>query len=185
MPFLVDAPLALVAHRRPDIAAQLELMNVEAFSLSLFSNRALKLATARARPGREQCSGPDRGEYACGTEDANASMPSGHAQFVATAAGLTCVHHRYLPLWGSPAADTSACALMVTAAVVTAASRVVGDRHYASDVLVGAALGFGIGYGTPWLLHYRHGRTSGDSPRAVLLPLVSGDSLGAMAVSTF
>jgi membrane-associated phospholipid phosphatase len=32
--------------------------------------------------------------------------------------------------------------------------RIMGDRHYLSDVLAGGALGFAFGYGVPTLLHY-------------------------------
>jgi membrane-associated phospholipid phosphatase len=67
---------------------------------------------------------------------------------------LVCAHHHYLPLWGSPLADASACALAATGAVVTAGSRLMADRHYASDVIVGMGIGMGIGYAVPVLLHY-------------------------------
>jgi membrane-associated phospholipid phosphatase len=183
MPFLVDAPIAL-GRRRPDIAGQLVLMNLEAFAISSFTTRALKIGIGRARPGRELCGGPLAGEYACDTDDSRSSLPSGHASFAATAAGLTCVHHRYLPLWGSPTADAGACALMVAAALATGTARVVGDRHYATDVLLGSALGFGIGYGTPWLLHYRAGRRD-ENAGATLLPMVGDDRLGAAVVGAF
>jgi hypothetical protein len=41
------------------------------------------------------------------------------------------------------------------ARVATAAGmfRIIGDRHYATDVIVGSAMGFSLGYIYPWLLH--------------------------------
>jgi membrane-associated phospholipid phosphatase len=42
----------------------------------------------------------------------------------------------------------------VSLAAATAVLRVTGDRHYATDVLAGALVGFAIGYGVPTLLHY-------------------------------
>ena len=42
-------------------------------------------------------------------------------------------------------------------ALATGTTRVVADRHYASDVLVGTGIVFGIGYAVPVLLHYSRG----------------------------
>jgi membrane-associated phospholipid phosphatase len=44
---------------------------------------------------------------------------------------------------------------MLASATVTSVLRVVADKHYTSDVLIGAVLGFGFGFGLPMLLHYR------------------------------
>ena len=47
----------------------------------------------------------------------------------------------------------------------------MGDRHHATDVIVGSLVGFGIGYGVPTLLHYlpygyaRRARSAGLSIR--------------------
>lgn len=186
-PLLVDLPIALLVRDSPEVAGQMMLMNLQAFAVAGVVDRTLQLTVGRGRPGREQCGGPDAAEYSCGDRDAAVSMPSGHTMIAATAAGLTCVHHRYLPLWGSPAADTGACVIMVAATAVTGTTRVIADRHHLSDVLVGAALGFSIGYGTPWLLHYRSGARGREQEgmRAVFLPLVDGRTVGAAAVATF
>jgi membrane-associated phospholipid phosphatase len=61
-----------------------------------------------------------------------------------------------MPLWGHPIADASACGLAVSAAIFTGGSRLVADRHYASDVLLGLGIGLGVGYAVPVLLHYSH-----------------------------
>ena len=53
--------------------------------------------------------------------------------------------------------DLAACGVLLAATAGTAISRVVADRHYFTDGLMGAAIGFGAGYGLPWLLHYRYG----------------------------
>jgi len=184
VPLLLDVPIALVAHRSPEVAGQLTLMNLEAFAVAGLVNRILELEVGRGRPGRDLCQGPEADEYSCGTPDGNVSMPSGHTMITATAAGLTCVHHRYLPLWGSPLADASACGILVAATAITGTARIVADRHHTSDVLLGAALGFGIGYGTPWLLHYRSGLDH-EGPRVALLPLATPGTVGAMAAGTF
>jgi hypothetical protein len=43
-------------------------------------------------------------------------------------------------------------------ASATGVLRIVADRHYASDVIVGAVMGLSVGYGLPWLLHYCYAR---------------------------
>ena len=42
-------------------------------------------------------------------------------------------------------------------ALTTAVTRLVADRHYATDVVVGTGLGFAVGYAVPVLLHYSYG----------------------------
>jgi membrane-associated phospholipid phosphatase len=186
-PFLIDAPVAATVRGSPDVAGQMVLMNAQAFAVAAVVDRTMQLTLGRGRPGRDECNGPRAAEYSCGDHDAAVSMPSGHTMIAATAAGLTCVHHRYLPLWGSTAADRGACVIMIAATAVTGTTRVVADRHHLSDVLVGAALGFSIGYGTPWLLHYRSGARGREHEglRAVFIPMVDGRTVGAAAAASF
>jgi membrane-associated phospholipid phosphatase len=65
------------------------------------------------------------------------------------------VHHQFLPLYGG-AWDDVACATSLTTAFATGLFRIIGDRHYATDVIFGAAAGFSLGYIYPWLFHYRY-----------------------------
>lgn len=71
------------------------------------------------------------------------SLPSGHATFAF--AGATVLMHEYggvspwIPVGG------------YTLAALVAADRVRRDRHYAHDVLAGAAIGFGATELTYWL----------------------------------
>ena len=67
---------------------------------------------------------------------------------------------------------------MVLATAVTGVTRVVADRHYASDVVVGAGIGFGVGYGLPWLLHYRAGGQALDASHVFLVPFGGSRSVG-------
>jgi membrane-associated phospholipid phosphatase len=155
-------------------------MNLEANAVAGFINNALFYQVGRGRPSYVGCAADPGYDPLCGGTGNNASFPSGHVLGIATAAGLTCVHHRYLPLYGHPAADAGACALMSLATVITGATRVIADRHYASDVAVGATIGFLGGYGLPWLLHYR---TGADAERPAtrhvfLLPFAGGRSVG-------
>jgi membrane-associated phospholipid phosphatase len=64
-------------------------------------------------------------------------------------------------------------------AATTATFRVLGDEHWASDVITGALVGTIIGYGVP-LLHYRHhdiGRVDVAGMKLQLVPFGSGASL--------
>jgi membrane-associated phospholipid phosphatase len=186
-PFVVDLPVALFAHRQPRVMWQLGMMNLEAFAVAGFLNRFIMFGVGRARPSAASCANDPGYDALCGTVSNNASFPSGHTLGVATAAGLTCVHHRYLPLYGSVAADRAACVALVVATGATAVTRVISDRHWASDDVAGAAIGFGAGYGLPWLLHYRGGaaRPAGAAEawqRPLLLPMAGATTLGVALV---
>jgi len=184
-PFAIDLPVALFAHREPGVMWQLLMMDLEANSVAGLINNSLFHFAGRARPSTPDCAANPSYDALCGDIANNASLPSGHVLTIATAAGLVCVHHRYLPLYGSEAADAGACALLVTATAATGAARIVADRHFASDMLLGAAIGFGSGYGLPWLLHYRYGRTPGDGGEArtvTVLPLAGPSTLGLSLV---
>jgi membrane-associated phospholipid phosphatase len=64
--------------------------------------------------------------------------------------------------------------------VATAAAylSVAGDRHYLSDVMAGAALGWGVGFAVPYLAH----RHSADPrvPALRLVPAGEGRMLAAV-----
>ena len=174
LPLVVD-PLIVSLLGRGDAksAANLELMGLEAFSYAGLLSFVSTRISVRERPDTTECRRlhPDAANCELDTE----AFWSGHTSIVAASAGLVCANHRYLPLWGSPLADASACALAGTGALVTAVSRLMADRHYATDVLVGMGVGFAFGYGVPVVLHY--GRRKGDV-RVSFQP----DALGAGAV---
>lgn len=68
----------------------------------------------------------------------------------------------------------AACATTLVAASATGVLRVVADKHWASDVLVGSAVGTATGLLFPLLLHY----TSGARPPVAILPEASPSYLG-------
>lgn len=157
-PYLVDvAGASLVAHRSPDVAAQLALMDTEVFALVGVLNFGLTNAIARQRPLVRACAGGADPEFPRCTESGRdyQSFFGGHAAVSFAAAGLTCAHHQNLPLYGGGAPDILACAALVANGAAVAWTRMMADKHYLSDNLVGAALGFGLGYGIPSYLHYR------------------------------
>jgi membrane-associated phospholipid phosphatase len=179
-PYAVDLPVVLLVHREPGVMWQLLMMDLQANAVAGLINNTLYHVAGRGRPDAADCAANPNYDPLCGGASNNASFPSGHVLTIATATGLVCVHHRYLPLYGSKVADASACALLAAATFATGVARIVADRHFATDMLIGGAIGFGSGYGLPWLLHYRYGRleTVDESPHVTLLPLAGPKMLG-------
>jgi membrane-associated phospholipid phosphatase len=138
------------------VAWQLTLMNAQAFALNTVVGTLLYKAVARARPAYAGCARDRYSDPLCDT-GSFASFPSSHTSTAFTAAGLTCIHHKFLPLYGGDPWDSAACAGSVVIASATGLFRVVGDRHYLSDVVLGAAFGFSLGYLYPYLFHYQYG----------------------------
>jgi len=128
-PFLLDAGLLTgVVHRRGDLAWQMAILDAEALTLTGLLTESTKRLAARARP-----SGP--GE--------NDSFFSGHASIASAGATLLCLQHLELDLLGNKAADAAVCGAAGVAALSTGLLRIISDRHWASDVIVGTAVGVG------------------------------------------
>ena len=171
IPLLVD-PLLIAWLGRDDgkAALNLGLVGLEAFAYAGLSSFISTRLSLRQRPDSSQCWRENPDGIGCEPVDTEAFW-SGHTTIAAASAGLVCANHRYLPLWGHPVADASACVLSTTGAVVTAVSRILADRHYTTDVIVGMGMGFGFGYAVPVLLHYSHGRRE---VRVALQPVALG-----------
>lgn len=153
IPLLID-PLVAWSHGDGKAARNMAWIGLEAFSYSGLLSFASTSISARERPDSSECLRHNADGSGCAVD--TESFWSGHSTITATSAGVVCANHRYMPLWGHPVADASACAVAVGSALTTAVSRVAADRHYATDVLVGMGLGFGVGYAVPVLLHYSH-----------------------------
>jgi membrane-associated phospholipid phosphatase len=177
----VDSFVVPLARGSFDVAWQLTWMDLESYAFGSIATFTLYDTIGRARPSYADClrqpSGPD-----CRVSP-TASFPSGHTAEVFLSAGLSCTNHAHVPIYGSPLMDALACARDVTLATADGVLRIMGDRHYASDVLTGAAIGFSFGYGLPWLLHYVS-RNARRSLQVSLTPLVGGET-GLAATGTF
>lgn len=165
VPYIVDNFfVALWLHDNPDVAVQMTLIDMQSLGLAGVVTLASEHAIPRERPFARDCgsdgdvhdSSGDISER-CGHGDDFKSFYSGHAAASATMAGLTCLHHRHLPLYGGGGADIVPCLTMVAVAAVTGATRIVADRHWASDVMLGWAVGGLSGYVLPSVLHYGWG----------------------------
>lgn len=150
--------IAWWVHGSGDVAIQMALIDIEAVALNSVVNSLVAAVTSRERPYGDGCADVSRaGIDDCTDRRRYRSFFSGHTSTSFTAAGLTCMHHAYLPLYGGGAGDTIACGTSFLAAGAVGMLRVVADQHYVSDVLVGAGIGTLTGLGVPWLLHYRGG----------------------------
>ena len=169
-----------------DVAWQTTVMNAQAFGFVGLLSRLGHRVVARARPDLEECERDPEYAERCFIGEL-ASFPSGHTSSAAVGAGLVCAHHAYLPLYGGGAADLAACATGIAFSSANGYLRLVADRHYASDVIVGAVLGFGAGFGLPLLLHYRPEPepTPSAALRWTVVPSAAGDRLGAALIGRF
>ena len=156
----VDSLAVPLARRGSDAAGQFASLDAEAFSISLLISNLTFKAVARARPSYVDCHNNPLFEPLCDSSRF-ASFPSGHTNAAFTAAGLSCAHHLHAAVYDDKLADSLACAGTLLLAATTGTLRIVGDRHYATDVWMGAVIGFAVGYGLPTLFHY--GRASRES----------------------
>lgn len=136
-----------------DVAWQLTAINLQSAAVNALLTRSGHRFVARERPDVGPCSSDATYDDHC-FGGSNASFPSGHASAAFMGASLACVHHSNLPLYGGGGPDVAVCAATTGMAVVNGFARIVADRHYATDVIAGAAIGALSGFAMPVLLHY-------------------------------
>jgi membrane-associated phospholipid phosphatase len=181
VPWAVTLPVVVLGYQQYRLAWQMAWMNFEAIAVANFLNNVSFYLVGRGRPSTHSCNGDPSYDGICGGIGNNASFPSGHTVTIATAAGLTCVHHTRMPILDNKVADRGICAAMLLATLATGITRMMADRHFASDVFIGAALGLGSGFGLPTVMHYglRSTETAAPAPRQVtLVPFGDGRSVG-------
>ncbi len=177
-PFAADALTAAWWYRGSrESAEQMALIDLETLAISGALQGATNVLVSRERPFGQGCG---EGELPSDAIDCKNSFHyrsffSGHSAFSFTGAALICVHHFENELLGAPW-DALSCAGGYAVAATTATFRVVADVHYATDILLGAAVGTLVGYSVP-LLHYRHvvgssGRAGVTQPNQLQLHLI-------------
>jgi membrane-associated phospholipid phosphatase len=187
---LLDGIVLPLAAGNPDLAFQLTLINAQVFAASGLVVAGLYTTTGRARPSYRECATQTSNDPLCG-KGSFADFPSGHAGAAFAAAGIACSTHSHLPLYGGGGWDVAACVEALMLASGSGMIRVIADRHWISDVIVGGGIGFMFGYGLPSLLHFGFGRrtvgTLVDRPdfKLGLAPGVGAGGVGAMAVGMF
>lgn len=182
-PFLVDSLSAMYWYRRSDdVAGQMALISLEAMAFSAAVQGIVSGIATRERPFVRDCGTKIDAELEdCVERDRLRSFFSGHTSNAFAGASVTCSHHLRHHVFGNALADGAACGLAFVSAATVGTMRVVGQRHYVTDVLTGAAIGTASGFGIPWLLHYgplaRPANTSA-SLRWSLVPMPDGVALG-------
>ncbi|GMR00630.1 MAG: hypothetical protein BMS9Abin18_1499 [Zetaproteobacteria bacterium] len=117
-----------------DRAMQTAGTYVEAAAFSLLATGLLKVATGRERPVQP---GTNNGQFHPGSfNDARTSFPSGHVALAFSVVGVLSAQ-RGVPWWAAP--------LAAVGGSVTMFARVRDKRHWASDTVAAALIGFGIG----------------------------------------
>jgi hypothetical protein len=198
VPFVVDDYFAAASvHQNAEVAWQLAVIDLQSFGIAGLVSLTAEHAVGRARPYTLSCDANNQVLDAqghvlqtCGTGNDFRSFYSGHATATATTAGLVCVHHQHLPLFGGGFADLAPCLLMIGVSAATGVLRLVYDEHWASDVMVGWADGVLSGYVLPSLLHFGFGsgrpvgeiKTGSIDAVPTLLPRPGGTELGMVGV---
>ncbi len=117
------------------------ILTIEAATNSLIVGEVFKAVTQRARPN----DGNHQGDFFNSTSISNSSFPSVHALLAWSAASV--LTHEY------PGPLTKV--LSYGLATVVSAARVAGRDHFPSDVVVGSAMGWLIGWQT-YKSHHNH-----------------------------
>jgi len=173
--------------RARGVAWQLTWIDLQAIGFTELLQTVVSHAASRERPyGRTCPAHPSPDNTDCTSDNRYQSFFSGHTSLAFTLAGLTCMHHAHLPLWGGGAPDALACALASGAAVTVGVLRTVADKHYLTDVLTGAGVGALSGFGIP-LLYYGTGkvRPVADGRPAAVSATVVPSLTGAALVGRF
>jgi len=172
-------------HANWDVAWQMTAINLESIAITGLLSRSGHRLIARERPDVAPCQ-EDAGYHGLCFGGSNASFPSGHTAAAFAGAGLVCAHHLNVPLYGGGASDPAACVTMTALATTSGVLRITSDRHYASDVIVGATIGAGAGFVLPMLVHYRKVEPAPKRAfRFTITPVASDTTLGGSIRGVF
>ncbi|WNG15730.1 phosphatase PAP2 family protein [Cystobacter fuscus] len=154
---------------------------VETAAVAALANQVVKFAVGRERPFVHVLPEEQKG-LGHNPNDNNLSFYSGHTSLafsLVAAAGTVSGMRGYRNNW-------LIWAVGVPAAASVGLMRMGADKHYLTDVLVGAAAGTAFGVGVPLLLHGRAASGSGGSaqPSSVSMRM-SGNPGGVMLSGQF
>ena len=193
----VDPLIVGLAHEEAwDVSWQMLIMNAEAFAIVGAITWGSQVFVGRPRPYREECDTREEvanAPEACrDTDEGNRSFISGHFAAAVANAGLTCMHHLHLPLYGGGAPDIGVCGAMIVLAGLNGYGRVVNDNHYPTDAVLGLGVGLLAGVAVPYWLHYSEFDTSDHREddaepgvRAVVVPTFQRSGAGLQVQGQF
>jgi membrane-associated phospholipid phosphatase len=193
LPVLVDSAIIAWAVRGdPELAARMMLIDLQAHAIAQGVTAIAKHVAGRERPLARGCRvDPERAANDAACQGSNArgrgdkSFFSGHTSLAFTSAALICLHHTELGLLG-PGGDAAMCATGLTLASAVGALRIMSDKHYASDVLIGAGVGLLSGWLVPWLLNYDIAdRATNGAVHAQIAPMADNTTAGIQIFGTF
>jgi membrane-associated phospholipid phosphatase len=180
-PFLDAALGSALGNLSGDAMGQLLLIDSQALSMAGFVAVWTQKLGGRERPLVRECGADPDYDKDCDDDIMrNQSFLSGHTAIAFTGAGLICVSHSNLPLYGGGFPDALACGVTLGAASFVGATRLIADRHYASDVLAGVLVGGTVGFLLPAWWHFGL-FDAGKGPAKTTLaiaPMGSPDVLG-------
>jgi len=153
---MVVMPTMSAAMSAPSLADAAGLMAVtaETFAVTYGLVTLIKAVSRRERPyateaGLSAHCVEDPHDAQC-KKDRNASFFSGHSATAFAGAGLVCVEQMSI----APKYGAIGCGAAMTLAGATALLRIIADKHYATDTLVGALVGLAAGALLPYALHF-------------------------------
>lgn len=111
-------------------ARRASLLAVESIAISGVASMAIKLATQRPRPSSGEASTTWNGP---GFKDSDSSFPSIHAQTAFSIASVLAEEYCNIP---------SVAPIAYGLATLTGLARIYDNKHWASDVFFGAAIGY-------------------------------------------
>ena len=163
-PLAIDPIVTWAGRGSGDVAYQTTAINIETMVTNLFVHTIFADVAGRERPFGRLCVGEKKDSPECKAGGRYRSFFSGHTTMSFTGASLVCTTHIHEPIYGKPG-DAIACGAALGAAATVGTMRIVADKHYATDVLLGATTGMIVGFGMPWVLHYRGGAASATGPK--------------------
>lgn len=184
LPVVVDVGVTLAVHQEPDIALQILLIDLQSAAVAGLLSLTSEHSVGRGRPFVADCQPDgsvldDQGRPLvnhCSKGYEAKSFYSGHAAATMASAGLTCLTHQRLPIFGGGAADVAPCVIMVGVSITTGVSRLVADMHWFSDVVIGWGIGALTGYVLPAAIHYGFSNDSQEHSGLQLLPIATATS---------
>ncbi len=185
-PVFIDALLmSWLVRGDPELMGRMMLMNLQAHAFAQGLTTLFKHVVGRERPMARACREDPERRQSDPTCDSSsdpdidpASFFSGHASLAFTSAALMCLNHTQLGLFG-PEGDAAMCATGVALASTVGLLRILADRHYATDVIIGALVGVIAGGLVPWLLHFNVGEAVGiNDMSATVAPMVNQGNIG-------